>query len=108
MVMDNRAITAAGEHMALDSIRILTTSAGQLWQRLGTYGTLEALPSCSSFEEWLRSAGHPGSLNQIEELQLRRDYRQLYRLLTQIETLVHSQSLALELVRSRADEIKQC
>ncbi len=95
-----------GQQMGLNSIRILTTSAGQLWQRLGTYGTLEALPSSYSFEDWLCSAGHLGTLNQIEELQLRRDYHQLYRLLIQIEALVHSESLALELVRLHAGEIQ--
>lgn len=101
-------VAPAGKDMTLDSIRILSVSAGQIWQRLGNYGTLETLPSSPDFEHWCCNTENTGSLNQIDELQLRRDYRRLYRLLSQIETLVHSRSLALELVRSRAHETDQC
>lgn len=93
--------------MVLDSVRILTDSASHLWQRLVGYGSLETLPTSSDFEDWAGSMRCPGMLNQIEELQLRRDYRRLRSLLIQIAALVHSQSRALELVRTQADEIDE-
>ncbi len=88
--------------MAIDSVRILTDSAGQLWQRLDTYGSLDVLSTGNSCDDWLHNVSLVRPLTRVEELQLRRDYLRLYCLLTQIEILVKSKIRAVELVRDRA------
>lgn len=93
--------------MALDSIRLLTDSAKYLWQRLGNYGALEALPTSRGFDDWVRSESGLDSLSQIEVLQLKRDYHRLHGLLIQIEALVHSRSRVVELVRDDRSAMEQ-
>ncbi|MCG8348502.1 MAG: hypothetical protein MI924_12080 [Chloroflexales bacterium] len=90
--------------MAIDSVRMLTDSAGQLWQRLSSFGTIETLVSSDCFDDWIQYSDRVASLNQIEEQAMRRDYHRLNNLLADIETLVRSRHRALELVRARAAE----
>lgn len=86
--------------MAIDSVRLLTDSAAQLWRRLNVVRPLDA-PAASSFDEWLDAASRP-PLDQAEEQALRRDYRNLINLLEELETLVRSRSRALDMVRAQA------
>lgn len=88
--------------MAIDSIRLLTDSAAQLWRNLATNGPIDSLPAGASFEEWYAAARKP--LDQAAEQSLRRDYRRLLTLIEELETLVRSRSRALELVQSRLSE----
>jgi hypothetical protein len=87
--------------MAIDSVRLLTDSAAQLWRRLNVVRPLEAPAGASSFDEWMDAAGRQ-PLDQAEEQALRRDYRSLVTLLEELETLVRSRSRALDLVREQA------
>lgn len=86
--------------MAIDSVRLLTDSAAQLWRRLNVVRPLEAPAPGASFDEWLTAAGQP--VDQAEEQALRRDYRSLVNLLEELETLVRSRARALDLVREQA------
>jgi hypothetical protein len=86
--------------MAIDSVRLLTDSAAQLWRRLNVVRPLDA-PAGASFDEWLDSAGRQ-PLDQAEEQSLRRDYRSLVNLLEELETLVRSRSRAIDMVRAQA------
>lgn len=89
--------------MAIDSIRLLTDSAAQLWRNLAASGPIDALPTSASFEEWLAAAPRQ-HLAQADEQSLRRDYRRLLTLIEELETLVRSRSRALELVQIRLSE----
>jgi hypothetical protein len=91
--------------MAIDSVRLLTDSAAQLWRRLNIVRPLEAPANCASFDEWFNAGAHP--LDQAEEQALRRDYRSLVNLLEEIETLVRSRSRAIDLVREQAARPEQ-
>jgi hypothetical protein len=85
--------------MAIDSIRLLTDSAAQLYRRLSAVHPIEGSGG-PSFDEWL-GAGIKG-LDQADEQALRRDYRRLFTMIDEIETLVRSRLRALALVRERA------
>jgi hypothetical protein len=87
--------------MAIDSVRLLTDSAAQLWRRLNVVRPLDAPAGASSFDEWLDAAGRQ-PLDQAEEQALRRDYRSLVNLLEELETLVRSRSRAIDMVRAQA------
>lgn len=89
--------------MAIDSIRLLTDSAAQLWRNLATNGPIDSLPAGASFEEWYAAAARK-PLDQAAEQSLRRDYRRLLTLIEELETLVRSRSRALELVQIRLSE----
>lgn len=86
--------------MAIDSIRLLTDSAAQLYRRLSTVKPVEA--AGDPFDEWLSPASR--RLDQAEEQALRRDYRRLVTMIDELETLVRSRTRALALVRERAAE----
>jgi hypothetical protein len=86
--------------MAIDSVRLLTDSAAQLWRRLDQIRPMAAPRSDDGFEAWLGVA----QLDQGEEQALRRDYRRLLTLIDEIGTLVRSRSRALELVREEAEQ----
>lgn len=88
--------------MTIDSMRILLESASQIWQRLATYGLAHLLDTNSEDDAGLRTMIDLVTPNEIEALQLRRDYHRLYHLLHQIEALGYSPAVALELVRTRA------
>jgi hypothetical protein len=83
---------------------MLTESAAQIWQRLSGYSSIETLPTCDSFELWLAKTTPRPILDQYEEQLIRRDYRRLCEILTEIETLVRSRDRAIELVRGRIAE----
>lgn len=83
---------------------MLTDSAGLLWQQLSAVGRIEDLPRSDCFDEWVGCDAHPAGLEPIEAQKLRRAYRRLHTLLTELETLVQSRGRALELVRTRAAE----
>lgn len=84
--------------MAIDSVRLLTDSAAQLYRRLGTLRPLEQ--ASAPFDVWL---GADRQLDDQAEAQaLRRDYRRLVTMIDELETLVRSRALALALVRERA------
>ncbi|HMQ31947.1 MAG TPA: hypothetical protein PKD53_14555 [Chloroflexaceae bacterium] len=83
--------------MAIDSVRLLTDSAAQLYRRLSALRPLEA--AGSPFDEWLGAAQR---LDHAEEQALRRDYRRLVTMIDELETLVRSRPRALDLVRERA------
>jgi hypothetical protein len=89
--------------MAIDSVRLLTDSAAQLWRNLSRYSSIELLTSSDCFDDWIVAAAPP-SFDKAEEQSLRRDYRRLLTLIDEIETLVHSRPRALELVRARLSE----
>lgn len=89
--------------MAIDSVRLLTDSAAQIWRRLARYSPIEALSASECFDEWIGVADRAG-LDEAEEQSLRRDYRRLTNLIEEIETLVRSRSRALELVQTRIAE----
>ena len=91
--------------MAIDTVRLLTESAAQIWQRLSPYGSIEALPSQEGFDAWLQLAQPRPSLDHTEEQALRRDYRRLCEILTEIEALVRSRPRALELVLNHQNEL---
>lgn len=85
--------------MAIDSIRLLSDSAAQLWQRLSAVRPLDPSADGDSFDVWL--GARPKALDQAEEQALRRDFRRLRTLLDEIETLVRSRDRALALVREQ-------
>lgn len=87
--------------MAIDSVRLLTDSAAQLWRRLGAVRPLGQL-TAEGFDEWL--GAHSAALDHAEAQALRRDYKRLTNLVEEIETLVRSRPRALQLVRERAAE----
>ncbi len=83
--------------MAIDSVRLLTDSAAQLYRRLSALRPLEG--EGSPFDEWL---GGEERLDHAEEQALRRDYHRLMTMIDELETLVRSRPRALSLVRERA------
>jgi hypothetical protein len=83
---------------------MLTESAAQIWQRLSGFNSLETLPTCDGFEVWISHQQPRPALDQTEEQLMRRDYRRLCEILTELETLVRSRSQAIELVRTRVAE----
>ena len=85
--------------MAIDSIRLLTDSAAQLYRRLSGLRPLDA--ATRPFDEWV-GATRPS--DHAEEQVLRRDYRRLVTIIDELETLVRSRPRALELIRERAAE----
>jgi len=87
--------------MAIDSVRLLTDSAAQLWRRLDDIRPLDAPTPGASFDEWL-GFSKDFQLDQAEEQALRRDYRRLLTLLEELEILVRSRARALALVREQA------
>jgi hypothetical protein len=90
--------------MAIDSIRLLTDSAAQLWPRLAGYGPIDALLNSSCYDEWLAIAARSQNLPLADQQLLRRDYRRMCNLIDEIETLVRSRSRAIELVQARIAE----
>lgn len=86
--------------MAIDSVRLLTDSAAQLYRRLSAVRPLEG--AGGPFDEWFGPG--PIGLDHAEEQALRRDYRRLVTMIDEIETLVRSRPRALALVRERAAE----
>lgn len=84
--------------MAIDSIRLLTDSAAQLYRRLSALRPIEG--AGGPFDDWAGTSAR--QLEPIEEQSLRRDYRRLVTIIDEIETLVCSRPRALELVRERA------
>jgi hypothetical protein len=86
--------------MAIDTVRLLSDSAGQLWRRLSLVRPLELPAEGESFEAWIAAA--PGQPDQAEQQALRRDYRLLLTLIEELELLVRSRARALELVREQA------
>lgn len=86
--------------MAIDSVRLLTDSAAQLYRRLSAVRPLGA--AALPFDEWLGADSRP--LDQADEQALRRDYRRLVTMIDEIETLVRSRPRALTLVHERAAE----
>ena len=86
--------------MAIDSVRLLSESAAQLWRRLNIVRPLDTPDDNASFDAWI--GPRPTPLDQAEEQALRRDYRRLQTLLDELETLVRSRERALALVREQA------
>lgn len=89
--------------MAIDSVRLLTDSAAQIWRGLSRYSSIESLTTSDCFDEWITAAAGT-SLDRAEEQSLRREYRRLTTLIDEIETLVRSRSRAIDLVRVRISE----
>lgn len=87
--------------MAIDSVRLLSDSAAQLWRRLSLIRPIEAPDYASSFDAWIGAAS-PRPLDPAEEQALRRDYRRLQTLIEELATLVRSRARALDLVREQA------
>ncbi|NNJ13489.1 hypothetical protein EKD04_024495 [Chloroflexales bacterium ZM16-3] len=94
--------------MAIDSVRLLTDSAVQIWRGLSRYSSIESLTASDCFEDWITTTSPSVALDRAEEQSLRREYRRLTTLIEEIETLVRSRSRALDLVRSRIDEDALC
>lgn len=86
--------------MAIDSVRLLSDSAAQLWRRLSLVQPLETPDDTPGFDAWIAGGHRP--LDQAEEQALRRDYRRLLTLIEELEVLVRSRSRAVELVREQA------
>lgn len=86
--------------MAIDSVRLLSDSAAQLWRRLSLVHPLETPDVSPGFDAWI--AGEHRPLDQAEEHALRRDYRRLVTLIEELEVLVRSRARAVELVREQA------
>lgn len=82
--------------MAIDSIRLLTDGAAQIYRRLSAIRPLESL--AGPFEQWLGDACH----DQAEEQALRRDYRRLNQIIDELASLVRSRPLAIALVHEQA------
>lgn len=87
--------------MAIDSVRLLSESAAQLWQRLSLVHPLDTPDDTHGFDQWIGVA-RPAAFDQAEEQALRRDFRRLLTLLDELETLVRSRDRALALVREQA------
>lgn len=81
--------------MTIDSLRLLTNSAATLWLRLSQFGSPELLIQ-RSFDEWLTTVRH--GLSSADEQAIRRDYRRLSLLLTELEMLTRSREQALALI----------
>jgi hypothetical protein len=90
--------------MAIDSVRLLTDSAAQLWRGLSCYSSIESLTASDCFDDWIGTTAPAPALDRAEEQSLRRDYRRLITLIDEIETLVRSRPRALDLVRARIAE----
>jgi hypothetical protein len=90
--------------MAIDSVRLLTDSAAQLWRGLSRYSSIESLTASDCFDDWIGATVPAVALDRAEEQSLRRDYRRLMTLVDEIEILVRSRSRALDLVRARIAE----
>ncbi|MEI7769609.1 MAG: hypothetical protein WCI67_06455 [Chloroflexales bacterium] len=90
--------------MAIDSVRLLTDSAAQLWRGLSRYSTIESLTASDCFDDWIGVSAPAVALDRAEEQSLRRDYRRLITLIDEIETLVRSRPRAIALVRARFAE----
>ncbi|MEI8306842.1 MAG: hypothetical protein WCF99_07210 [Chloroflexales bacterium] len=90
--------------MAIDSVRLLTNSAAQLWRGLSHFSSIESLTASDCFDDWIGTAAPAVALDRAEEQSLRRDYRRLIMLIDEIETLVRSRSRAIDLVRTRIAE----
>lgn len=86
--------------MAIDSVRLLTDSAAQLYRRLSAVRPIEG--AGGPFDDWLAGAQQ---LDRAEEQALRRDYRRLVTMIDELETLVRSRPRALALVHERAAEV---
>jgi hypothetical protein len=82
--------------MAIDSVRLLTDGAAQLYRRLSAIRPLESM--ASPFEQWLGDTCH----DQAEEQALRRDYRRLSQIIDELAGLVRSRPLAIALVHEQA------
>ncbi|NJM08863.1 hypothetical protein HC891_25695 [Candidatus Gracilibacteria bacterium] len=91
--------------MAIDSLRLLTDSAAQIWQRLSHFSPIEVLQNSDCFEDWIHAVERVPPLDHTEEQLLRREYRRFLEILTEIETLTRSRTQALELVRARSDDL---
>jgi hypothetical protein len=89
--------------MAIDSVRLLSDSAAQIWRRLNLVRPLEIPADSAAFESWLGADVQP-ALDHAEEQALRRDYRRLLTLVDEIAFLVRSRPRALELVREQLGE----
>lgn len=89
--------------MAIDSVRLLTNSAAQLYRRLSAVRPVGA--AGGPFDEWLGASGQ--QLDHADEQALRRDYRRLVTMIDELETLVRSRPRALDLVRERAADPEQ-
>lgn len=87
--------------MAIDSVRLLSDSAAQLWQRLSLVRPLALPEDGDCFDNWLGSG--PRQLDEAEEQALRRDYRRFLLLMDEIETLVRSRDRAVAIVREQVD-----
>ncbi|NTW97027.1 MAG: hypothetical protein HGB28_00540 [Oscillochloris sp.] len=90
--------------MAIDSVRLLTDSAAQIWRGLSRYSSIESLTASDCFDDWIGAAAPAAALDRAEEQSLRRQYRRLSTLIDEIETLVRSRARAIDLVRSRISE----
>lgn len=90
--------------MAIDSVRLLTDSAAQVWRSLSRYSSIEALTTSECFDDWIGTTPSGAPLDCAEEQLLRRDYRRLTTLIDEIETLVRSRSRAIDLVRTHIAE----
>jgi hypothetical protein len=88
--------------MAIDSLRLLIDSAALVWRRLQRYGSIEGLLDSACFELWL-SAASGSQLDAAEEQEVRRDYRRMIELMSDITALLHSRSEACRIVRRHAD-----
>ncbi|GIW91814.1 MAG: hypothetical protein KatS3mg109_2246 [Pirellulaceae bacterium] len=88
--------------MTIDSVRLLTDSAAMLWRRLSQFGSLDLLARRVSCDDWL--ATMQSSLSTADEQAIRRDYRRLTRLLTELEMLTRSREQAITLIM---DAIRQ-
>lgn len=87
--------------MAIDSVRLLSDSAAQLWRRLSLVRPLETPGEAPGFDAWFAAADRI-PLDPAEEQALRRDYRRLQTLIEELEVLVRSRARAVELVREQA------
>jgi hypothetical protein len=87
--------------MAIDSVRLLSDSAAQLWRRLSLVRPIEAPDDTPGFDVWLAAPGR-APIDQAEEQALRRDYRRLLTLIEELEVLLRSRARAIELVREQA------
>ena len=90
--------------MAIDSVRLLTNSAAQIWRDLSRYSSIESLTASDCFDDWIGITVPAVALNRAEEQALRRDYRRLITLIDEIETLVYSRPRAIDLIRARVAE----
>ncbi|MEI7645964.1 MAG: hypothetical protein WCJ55_16975 [Chloroflexales bacterium] len=90
--------------MAIDSVRLLTDSAAQIWRSLSCYSSIESLTASDCFDDWIGAIAPVVAFDRAEEQSLRRDYRRLITLIDEIETLIRSRPRAIDLVRARIVE----